>query len=393
MSNENVYEVVVVGGGAIGTSTAFWLAASGVKVCLLEGRNLAFGSTGKSLALVRQHYSFPTLAQLAFDSIRIFNHFYEIVGGSAGYIKTGFVLIGGRDHEEWLKKNVAMQQSLGISTSLVDSTFLKGLLPTANCEDISIACYEPEGGYVDPIEMTCSFARFVKRTSGSSLVFDEVSMIQVKEKRVQCVITKTGQHIYADKFVVASGPWTQKLAERMGWALPLELRFTRCFSFRIPDWIELTIPVTKDLIHDFYVRSDSSMNLVGGYGVDRVPSIQPDSYEEGVTNKEISELFTRMKKRFPTAEAAVFRGGWTGITNHTPDGQAIVDKIPGVDNGYLAVGFSGHGLKIAPAVGREIANLVNDKTPTVDMTMFSLKRFENTGDETYNWLEHKEIRY
>ena len=157
-------DVVVIGGGANGTSTAFHLATRGVKdVLLLERRHLGAGATGKSGSLVRMHYTNEAESRLAFESLKVFRDFRNIVGGDCGFEPIGFVQIVPRGCEAALARNVARQQRLGIATEVVTPDRLRDLLPGCRIDDIGAAAWEPDSGFADPNATTFAFAEAARR--------------------------------------------------------------------------------------------------------------------------------------------------------------------------------------------------------------------------------------
>src|SRR2546428_1219102 len=152
-------DVVVVGGGANGTSTAFHLTRLGVQnVLLLERRWLGAGATAKSGALARMHYTNEHESRLAFESLKVFQNFDAEVGGDCGFEPVGFVQLVGRGYEDHLRRNVAMQQRIGIKTELVSPEDLPRLLPGASTDDIGGAARGAEAGFFPPNPNALAFA-------------------------------------------------------------------------------------------------------------------------------------------------------------------------------------------------------------------------------------------
>ena len=151
-------DVVVVGGGVIGSSIAFHLARRGVDVTLIEKDSLAAGPTGRSCGIIRQHYSHPTTVRMALQSLRFFEDFEELVGGNCDFRRTGYLLAAGPQHIERLEANVAMQQSLGVNTRVISVEELRELEPGVSTEGIVGAAYEPDSGYADPYSTTAALA-------------------------------------------------------------------------------------------------------------------------------------------------------------------------------------------------------------------------------------------
>src|SRR6266851_5299070 len=141
-------DIVIVGGGVVGASTAFHLAVLGVRnVVLLERQQLAAGASGKSGALVRMHYTNEAESRLAFESLKVFRDFRNIVGGDCGFEPIGFVQIVPPGYEAVLARNVARQQRLGIATQVVTRDRLGDLLPGSRVDDVGAAAWEPESGF------------------------------------------------------------------------------------------------------------------------------------------------------------------------------------------------------------------------------------------------------
>jgi glycine/D-amino acid oxidase-like deaminating enzyme len=144
---ERTADVVIIGAGVMGTSTAFQLVQRGVqRVVVLEKSTVAAGSSGKSSALVRMHYTFLPEARLALTSLRWFQEWKERVGGSCGFTTTGFVRLVSPDKSHLLRQNVARLQGIGVNTHLISSDELRALDPGVVTQDVDIAAYEPDAG-------------------------------------------------------------------------------------------------------------------------------------------------------------------------------------------------------------------------------------------------------
>lgn len=156
-------DVVVIGAGITGTSAAFQLAQRGLKVALVEKRFIAAGSTGKSSAIIRQHYSNEITAQMALYSLRVFQNFANAVGGDAGFVTTGFVVLVDVKDRAGLEENVAMQKRVGVNTRIIAPAELSELdFPMAEARTVA-AAYEPESGYADPASAATGFADAARR--------------------------------------------------------------------------------------------------------------------------------------------------------------------------------------------------------------------------------------
>lgn len=220
---KTVTDVVVIGGGIMGTSTAFRLAERGLKVTLVEKGHLASGSTGKSSAIIRQHYSNETTARMALHSLRVFQNFADIVGDECGFRPVGFVVLAAAKDRAGLEANVALQQAVGIQTRLLADAELCTLAPGIAQADELVAAYEPEGGYADPWLTVNAFGNAARRQGATILLHCEVLAVKMTNGRVTGVVTTQGE-IATAAVVNTAGPWGGRIARMVGW---------RCRSSRV----------------------------------------------------------------------------------------------------------------------------------------------------------------
>ena len=156
------FDVIVIGGGIMGCSSAYRIAQRGMKVAVIEKAGLGNGSTGRSSAIIRQHYSNELTAKMAHHSLRVFQNFGDEVGGESGFTVAGFLVLTPEKDLEGLKANVALQQSVGIKTGLLSRDELAERWPYLEIGDLVAAAYEPESGYADPALTVNSFAQAAK---------------------------------------------------------------------------------------------------------------------------------------------------------------------------------------------------------------------------------------
>jgi sarcosine oxidase subunit beta len=368
-------EVVVIGGGVNGTSTAFHLASLGArKVTLVERRHLAAGASGKSGSLVRMHYTNEAESRLAFESLKVLHNFEAIVGGDCGFERAGFLQIVPRGYEEALARNVAVQQGIGIKTRVVSSEEILPLLPECRVEDIGAAAYEPDSGFADPNATTFAFAEAARRLGVTIRTRCEAARIVTEKGRVAAVETTDGR-IDTPTVVLVPGAWGQRLLDPLGLDFGLMPHRVQISIFRWPAGFTRRHCVVIDAIHKSWFRPESAASTLIGVELG-VQHSDPESFAEGVDPTYIALCREKLAARLPAFSEAPMRGGWAGIIMMSPDGRPIIDQIPSIPGLYVMLGDSGTSFKTAPAIGKCLAEWIVHGTPrTVDLTPFRSTRF------------------
>jgi len=368
-------DVVVVGGGVNGASTAYHLAARGMKnVLLLERRHLGAGATGKSGALVRMHYTNEAESRLALESLKIFRDFRNIVGGDCGFEPIGFLQIVPAGYEEALARNVARQQRLGIATEAITPDRLRDLLPGARVDDIGAAAWEPDSGFADPNATTFAFAEAAQRLGVTLETGCEVTRIVTERGRVTGVETSAGP-VTAPVVVLVPGAWAARLLTPLGLDFGLEPHRIQISIFRWPAGFHTRHCAVIDAVHHSWLRPEGEATTLIGVELG-VAHADPDRFDEGVDPDFVAICRKALAARLPVFGDATMRGGWAGMIMMSADGRPIIDQIPSVAGLYCMLGDSGTSFKTSPAIGRGLAEWIVDGKPrTVDLTPFRSTRF------------------
>ncbi len=368
-------DVVVVGGGANGTSTAFHLTRLGVRnVLLLERRWLAAGATGKSGSLVRMHYTNEHESRLAFESLKTFRSFHAEVGGDCGFEPVGFVQLVGRGYTDRLARNVAMQQRIGIKTEVIPPEDLPRLLPGVRTDDVGGAAWEPESGYADPNATAFAFAAAAVRAGARVETGREVTRVVVERGRVVAVETREGR-VATPVVVLVPGAWARPLLARLGLDFSLQPYRIQIAIFRWPAGLARGHPVVIDAIQKSWMRPEAGAATLIGVELG-VGHADPDRYNESVDPEYVAHCREKLAARFPAFASATMRGGWAGMIMMSPDGRPIIDRVPSIDGLYVMVGDSGTSFKTSPAIGRCLAEWIVEGRPrTADLTPFRSTRF------------------
>lgn len=375
-------DAVIIGGGVIGASAAYRLARLGLRVVLVEKRFLGAGSTGKSSAVVRQHYSNETTIRMAVYSLRVFQNFAESVGGEAGFVQTGFAMLSGERDRAGLEAVVALQQQLGVNARMISADQVRALDPALNMDQIVAAAYEPEGGYADPTGTTLAFADAAKRLGAEIWQETRAERVLMEHGHVVGVATTRGD-IATPRAVNCANAWAPDIARTIGLELPIWAERHQIATFQQTPPNERPRLTAGDMVNQFYYRPEGKLlTLVGT--LDAGPRVEtPDAYNEGADDDFVADYGERLMRRYPTMERSFVKRGYAGLYAVTPDWHPIIDEAPEGSGFVIAAGFSGHGFKLAPAVGVMIADLVTRvQTPTggLERSLFRLARFGEHAD-------------
>jgi sarcosine oxidase subunit beta len=368
-------DVVVIGGGVIGTSIAFALASAGIKrVVLLEKSALASGASGRSSALVRMHYTNIEDARLAWASYPVFRDWTERMGGPPVFRRTGVVAVVGPDDAPALRSNVEMLRGLGVETVALSPAELKTLQPFVNVDDVGAAAYEPASGYASPADVVEGFRRQAQARGADIRQWTPVTRLLRRESAVTGVETPAGR-IDAGAVVVAAGAWAPRLCNEIG--LPIAARPKALDTMLVTRPPEMATPhmVVLDHVLGTYFRPESDVLTIAGVPC-QVWDVDPDTMATGLPPSAPVEGAQLLTQRFPAMEHAELARGYRAFDCYSADRHAILGAARGIDGLYLATAFSGSGFKIAPAVGTCLAELITEgRARTVDISAFRPERF------------------
>ncbi len=371
-------DAVIVGGGVMGTSIAYHLTQRGVRrVVLLEKNYLGSGSSGKSGAIIRTHYSTEITARMALKSLHTFTHFADLIGGHAGFVQTGMVIVAPAADAASLRHKVDVLTELGINNRLLSVEELRDLQPDLYTDDLNVAAYEPESGYADPAGTTFAFATAARAGGATIYQGTEVTGIQVAGGKIQGVQTAKGD-ISSPIIICAAGPWAKRVSTMVGLELPLRVTRHQILTIRRQAETDVRHPVYADFVHATYFRPEGdNLTLVGSLEDAEEPGeVEPDHYNEKVDFAFIESYSDRLCKRLPVMQGSFSQGGWAGLYTETPDAHPILDRFDDPQGFYVAVGFSGHGFKLSPTIGDMMAEFVTTGgSEEFDITRFRASRF------------------
>jgi sarcosine oxidase, subunit beta len=371
-------DVVIVGGGIEGAAAAWALGERDVTdVVVCERSTVASGMTGKSSGIVRCHYGVTSLAAMATIGLEVFEKAEEIFGSDIGFRQTGYVVGVGGPNVEALRKNLAAQRAVGVQTEEIDHAEVARLWPFADLSPFAAFAWEARGGYGDAYRTAQAFASSARAAGIRIRQGANVVGLLVDGPAATGVRLADGTEIRASTVVVATGVWTRPFLAPYGVDVPI--RVVREQIVTIDPGVETgPVPVFSDLVSLQYVRPEVRGDILfGNSDLADVETADPDAYLNRATDAFVDLTVEKVGTRFPGFPDAAISSSYAGCYDVTPDWNPVISATE-LDGLFVAAGFSGHGFKIAPAVGRLVADLVIDghsNDPRVPDADFRLSRF------------------
>ena len=369
-------EVVIVGGGIVGSSIAWHLTAAGCRKVLVVERESSQGkgSTGKSMGGVRAQFSTPVNIQMSLYSIPFYARFDETLGYPAGYRPQGYLFVATREsHLSYLRANFEKQKALGLeSVRMLCADEITGMLPQLRSDDILGGSFCATDGFVDPYSAMNGFMAAAVDQGATIWKKAEVTAINTDQHGVSGVVTSRGE-VSTRTVVNAAGPWAAQVAKMAGIDLPVHpLRRMLVPSEPFDDFPHSS-PMVIDMSNGFHFRPEGRGFLLAWNDPDET-SDNPD-FEPSF----IEKILVLAANRVPAFENLPInpKRAWAGLYEMSPDHHCILGAVPELPGFYLANGFSGHGVMHAPATGKILSDLIlHGQTSIVnDVSVLSFDRF------------------
>jgi len=379
--NQTNFDAIVIGGGVMGCSIAYHLAREKARVLLLEREGIGQGTTAQSSCILRTHYSVPqnvTLAQAAWRVYADFAAYLDDPEADCGLVKCGYLIAApDGDKVEPLRVTLAAQRAQGIRAEEIDAVAAAKILPIARFDDAALIGYEPEAGFADAWLVTSSFARGARRFGAVLREGVAVTGLLRAGARVTGVQTAHGDW-HAGVVISAINIWSHELAQWSGINLPLtrERHAVMTFDCAAAPYTR-AMPVFKDLGAPglIYCRSYGGAQMLASEGLPGTVLDAPDTTQADVPMDTVLEVGAQVAQRFPAYADAGLASSWTGVYDVTPDWNPVLGPVPGLEGLFVAYGFSGHGFKLAPAVGRLLAQAALAQPTDLPLAPFALERF------------------
>lgn len=364
-------DVVVIGGGVIGCSTAYSLAKAGVgDVALLEKAVVGAGSSSKSAAMLSLQFCQDALTlEMAKQSYAAYMHFEEVMGTPIDFHRIGWLYVATEESAEALRGQAALLQENGVSTEVLGASDVKARFPALNCEDIVLGTYGPDDGPFDPHMIMSGYVKRARELGVKVYEGVQVLDILLQDGRVAGVVTDKG-NISAPVIVNAAGAWGAEVGRMVGGNIDLRNSARTIVVTNPIAAIGNDYPFVEDLSTEWYFRPELDGVLMG---MGARPAAKP---EVGLDEAQVEAIVEMAVHRVPALEQASLRTAWTGVRPLTPDGRPLVGPYAGVEGFIVNCGWGGVGFIMAPIAGQLAAECVTQgKIQTVDGTALNPARF------------------
>lgn len=370
-------EVVIIGGGVMGTSAAFHLAEAGVSdIVVVERGELACGSSGKPIGGVRAQFSDPLNIELGSRSLRAYEDFPRRPGAdirldTVGYL---FLLTTERQAADF-ESAVRTQNALGVPTRMITPDEARRLCPYVSTDGLVAAAHSPTDGHARPVLVVRGYADAAARAGVTFATHTTVTGLDTTGDRVTAVHTDRGR-IDCATVICTAGAWSARIGDMAGLHLPVrpvrrQLAFTEPLVPPAP-----RIPFTIDFTSSAYFHN-SDDGLLFGLADPR----EPDGFDTTWTPEWLELFREALRQRAPELAEMRAAGGWAGLYEITPDHNALIGRSGELVNFLYATGFSGHGFLQGPAVGELLRDLHLERETFTDISPLSADRFR-TGAAT-----------
>ncbi|GAB2567168.1 NAD(P)/FAD-dependent oxidoreductase [Kribbella endophytica] len=366
-------DVVIVGGGVMGTSIAFHLAEAGVRrVLLLEQDSLGAGSTSKAAGGVRANFSDEVNVALGARSLRAFQDFAVRPGQEIDLHQVGYLFLLSTDEQvASFEESTRLQNAAGGPTRMISVDEAVALAPLISPDGLVGACFSPDAGHCSPESVVLGYATAARRLGAQLVTGCALTGIDVMGNNIHGVRTTLGP-VRTSTVICAAGAWSAEVGQYAGVELPVtplrrQIVVTEAVA-GLPD----DLPMTIDFGSTFYFHREGPGLLVGMSD----PSEQPGFHLDR-SDAWLPALTEAMERRAPSLLDVGLTGGWAGLYENTPDHNALIGEADDVSRFLYATGFSGHGFLQGPAVGEVIRDLWLEQAPFVDVSPLHARRFRD----------------
>lgn len=366
-------DVVVIGGGVIGCSTAYNLAKLGAgKVVVLEKSYLASGATGRCGAGMRMQWGTEINCLLSRESIKMLSNLPERldVDVDIEFVQNGYLLLAYNEKmREQFTQNLILQKSLGIPSRWVSPEESLEIVPFLNTQGLLGATYCAEDGHCNPFKVTEAYAQAARNLQAQIYTNTEVLGIVTKNGKISAVRTNKGD-IQTNTVINAAGGYAKMVGRMAGVELPI---FPERHEILVTEPVEPTMgPMVMSFYHNLYCQQSPHGSFIMGIG----HPDEPEGYDITSSWQFLRDMAERVVEILPPLAGLNVVRQWAGLYDMCPDRTPILGSSPQLKQFYTAAGFSGHGFMISPITGQLMAEMVLGKPTTIPIHMFDAGRFD-----------------
>lgn len=375
---QNKADLIIIGGGVIGSSVAYHLLKDGFtgRILVFEKDGLyEFASTPRSAGGIRQLYTTVINMKLSKYSLEIYKNFPETMAidgekAEIDFKQRGYLFLATDDMMPKFESHWKLQNEYDIQSELLQNNELLEIIPELNTKDLAGGLFCRESGYLDPYSVMNGYIKNAKKL-GAEYIYEEIDAILTEQDQIKGVKLKDGREYYAPIVINCAGAWASILGEKAGLPLPVVPLPRQIFQFDIEKPLQKYLPLTMDPT-GVYFRHEGE-KFISGYAEEIEPGInfkwRRSAFEE--------HIWPVLANRIQNFERAKIERGWSGLYDfNTMDHNAIIGEYPTMKGYYVAFGFSGHGMQQAPAVGQCLSELIRlGRYETLDLTPLRVERF------------------
>ena len=372
-------DIIIIGGSIMGSSIAYHLAVSGRggEICVIEpDPSYEFAAAPRSSGGVRLMHGLPENIEMSRYGREVYKDFARLMDvdgqpGSFEFLEYGYLFLAtGAEDAAAAEESFRVQESLGVPNELLDGDALAARFPSMNTADVTAAIHAPHDGFIDPAAAVMGFRR--KAISlGVEYIKDKVVDIEVSDGLARAVVLESGERVAGDIIVNVAGAWGPAISALVGMKVPVEPLSRNTFYYETRSELE-TLPLTKDP-GGVTFRQEGA-----GYTAGQTDTKVPFGFDWAVKHDMFDNTFwPALAHRISAFEAVQVKRGWAGhYAYNRMDGNTIIGKfLGGLDNFYVATGFTGAGLQKGPAIGRAMSELLLDGGyQTIDLARMSYQR-------------------
>jgi sarcosine oxidase subunit beta len=386
---KNRYDVIIIGGGVIGTSIAFHLAKRSKRILLVEKYGLASGASGScDQQIILQSKSPGVHLKLALSSAELYQGIVEELDHDIEYKRSGgMILIETQEEMQVMEDFVKRQQQTGLQVEILQREDAVKLQPGL-AQHIVGATYNPQDSEVNPMEVTLAFAKAAKKLGTEVLLETEVTSLSIDGNTVEGVITEKGKY-YADIVINAAGAWAPEIGKMIGLNIPIKPRRGQIvISEAVAPFLKKVMLSAQYIVAKFHpeiLKNASSRARQLGVGLALSQSKKGNiligatrefvGYDTGVTYDGIKEILKNAARLVPPLKDLNIIRVMAGLRPYTPDGLPLIGWFEGLEGFFMAAGHEGDGIALSPVTGRIVSELICDGRAFVDISPFDPNRF------------------